>query len=98
MGRSRRNRNGSYKKRVKHMRIKKWYIQDGRCFYCNRYVFIEDSTLDHILPVALGGTTNRYNSVMSCWSCNHIKADNRPKLSHIYINALLTMHYEEGFK
>ena len=33
------------------------------------------ATLDHVLPLSLGGRTNESNLVTSCWSCNYGKAN-----------------------
>lgn len=63
-----------------------WAVQQGRCFYCD--VTLEPkrsgpnhpgdawATLDHVLPLILGGTSHR-NRVWCCFGCNQTKA-NRP--------------------
>lgn len=51
------------------------------CFYCSRQVFreapeiaINKATVDHIIPLCLGGTNEIDNLVSSCRECNQIKA------------------------
>jgi 5-methylcytosine-specific restriction endonuclease McrA len=33
------------------------------------------ATLDHVVPLSLGGRTNESNLVTCCWSCNYGKAN-----------------------
>lgn len=57
-------------------------MQNGRCFYCDRAVKIQqneefsrlNATLDHKTPQHLGGKWTLANLVMACWDCNHKKA------------------------
>ena len=41
------------------------------CAYCPR----KATTIDHVLPRALGGTSTWENCVAACWDCNQKKAD-----------------------
>jgi 5-methylcytosine-specific restriction endonuclease McrA len=50
-------------------------VQRNQCFYCMRPLLLSESTLDHIVPVAKGGTAAVTNLVASCYSCNQSKAD-----------------------
>lgn len=45
---------------------------EGRCAYC----FEPATTLDHIVPIARGGTNAIENIVPACQSCNSSKSDN----------------------
>lgn len=46
-------------------------MQDNRCIYCNVQFGVECSaTIDHILPVSMGGTDWASNIVMACRRCN----------------------------
>ncbi len=49
--------------------------RDPYCYYCGCELTLDDSTLDHALPLSKGGTTEWYNLVLSCWQCNQDKAD-----------------------
>lgn len=46
----------------------------GRCFYCGASA----TTLDHLIPVARGGTSFIGNLVPACVSCNSRKQDRLP--------------------
>ena len=56
---------------------KKQVIQQGknRCHYCKASLTLVGATVDHIVPIAAGGTNAFYNLVACCWSCNNAKAD-----------------------
>lgn len=47
--------------------LHKW--QDHCCFYCRENMKGHD-TLDHVVPLAKGGTNNPYNIVLACLPCN----------------------------
>jgi hypothetical protein len=51
--------------------------QDGRCYHCNHLIRTDKSapnpkslTLDHLVPLALGGEHSYANTVASCFKCN----------------------------
>jgi len=56
----------------------------GCCGYCRRPVGLWDgpeksrATLDHYMPLALGGTGVALNLWIACWRCNHRKKDMHP--------------------
>lgn len=55
--------------------------QKGRCAYCGRGLSMEarnyrkanHATLDHLMPLALGGTTDPDNLILCCRLCNIFK-------------------------
>lgn len=50
------------------------YLRDkGRCAYCGVEMLISDATIDHIIPVASGGTEDLDNLTLACETCNHNK-------------------------
>lgn len=51
--------------------------QHGRCAVCHTDV-IEKHHLDHIVPIALGGTNDRSNFQLLCPSCNLSKSAKDP--------------------
>lgn len=55
---------------------KKLLKRDGpTCTYCHReFNENETPTIDHVIPLALGGTSQLENLVLACWRCNHRKA------------------------
>ena len=49
--------------------------RDGReCYWCG----MDASTVDHIIPVAKGGTDDPENLVAACRKCNFSKQDKMP--------------------
>lgn len=47
--------------------------KDPYCYYCGRPLTLNDSTLDHTIPVSKGGT-DKY-AVLACEPCNNDKGD-----------------------
>lgn len=45
------------------------------CHYCAVELDLEDTTLDHVWPFALGGRNNLRNLVLACSACNVRLAD-----------------------
>ena len=45
----------------------------GRCAYCGTDLHGEKWTVDHIVPLANGGTNDECNMFAACKSCNHRK-------------------------
>ena len=62
--------------------------QEGRCYYCGVDMRAgpkpggkphpNSATVDHVYPKAWGGDTHPDNLVLSCWTCNHTKANSLP--------------------
>lgn len=50
----------------------------GYCCLCGKFIDYEDFTIDHIIPVAKGGTNNIDNLQCACKVCNKIKTDVLP--------------------
>lgn len=50
------------------------------CYYCGTPAALGLKVLhiDHVIPVALGGTNDPWNLVAACWDCNAGKADGVP--------------------
>ncbi len=51
-----------------------------RCVYCARSLPLEAATLDHVIPVARGGTDAPGNLVVACGACNRLKGDLPPAI------------------
>ncbi len=50
------------------------YLRDGHtCAYCGNKFGLSHLTLDHLVPIALGGKTNWNNIVTACKNCNSRK-------------------------
>lgn len=48
------------------------------CQICGKSITFEEFTIDHIIPLAKGGTNDMSNLQSSCFRCNRIKADILP--------------------
>lgn len=75
-------------KAFKKLRIKArrkfWNNYTGplNCYHCgnpvSRFMIDADpllATVDHIIPLALGGKSDYNNLVLSCWKCNQLKSN-----------------------
>lgn len=51
---------------------------NGRCQLCGRKIKYEDMTLDHIVPLSLGGADEMENLQCTCFPCNKFKSNILP--------------------
>ncbi len=51
----------------------------GVCAYCGRQVTFADASMDHVLPLSLGGPSTWENLVNACRRCNERKANRTPE-------------------
>lgn len=62
----------------KNLRVAKWRIlllaerQEWLCAYCGLSIRFSEYHVEHVIPVAVGGTNDLPNLVLSCPECNHI--------------------------
>jgi 4-hydroxy-3-methylbut-2-enyl diphosphate reductase len=59
--------------KARELRQSNWWKQechDGICHYCKRNVGAGALTMDHVVPVARGGTSTKGNVVPCCKDCN----------------------------
>lgn len=64
------------REKARALRKSGWWrqqIQPGVCHYCGKQVGAEALTLDHVVPVARGGTSTKGNVVPACDACNKTK-------------------------
>lgn len=75
---------GSTQGLLKHAKRANWRTihfnnQGGLCFYCESPMKTGSKTsgptLDHYMPLALGGPDSFENTVAACAACNHAKGD-----------------------
>lgn len=67
--------------KAKALRQSQWWKQklaQGVCHYCNEQFSKPELTMDHIVPVARGGSSTKGNVVVCCKSCNSLKAHKVP--------------------
>ena len=66
------------KEREKAQKLRKtqWWLEllnRGVCHYCGRKFAARELTMDHIVPIARGGTSTQGNIVPACRECNRGK-------------------------
>lgn len=67
--------------KVREAKKSRWWQQktaNGICYYCQNKFLFKELTLDHIVPLARGGTTTPGNVVPACLSCNKKKSIETP--------------------
>ena len=52
--------------------------REGQCYYCKKILEPAEVTLDHIVPLALGGKTTKGNVAVCCAQCNALKQARTP--------------------
>lgn len=50
----------------------------GRCELCGQQLLFEDMTLDHIVPLSMGGEDSMKNLQAACFDCNKLKGNILP--------------------
>jgi 5-methylcytosine-specific restriction enzyme A len=67
--------------KVREAKKSRWWQQKtslGKCHYCLQPFKFKDLTMDHIVPLARGGTTSPGNVVPACKACNQKKSVETP--------------------
>ena len=58
---------------TRKLRSSQWWKRkrsSGICHYCQKTFLPKELTMDHIIPLARGGKTQKFNVVPCCKSCN----------------------------
>lgn len=53
--------------------IRQYVRQDKCCFYCKKFVPVDEITKDHKIPKSKGGPNHHHNLILACHSCNQKK-------------------------
>ncbi len=64
------------KAKARELRKTSWWrnkISSGICYYCGKKFAARDLTMDHLIPLARGGTSSKGNIVAACKDCNNRK-------------------------
>lgn len=64
------------KTRARELRDSAWWknrIASGVCHYCGRKFSPSELTMDHVIPLARGGVSEKINIVPACKECNNKK-------------------------
>ncbi len=61
------------KQKARLLRNSQWWKRKrsyGICHYCNNKFVPKELTMDHVIPIARGGRTEKSNVVPCCKECN----------------------------
>ncbi|HEY1080056.1 MAG TPA: HNH endonuclease [Bdellovibrio sp.] len=64
------------KAKARELRMGQWWKQEvgkGLCYHCGQKFKPAELTMDHLIPIARGGKSNKNNCVPSCKDCNNKK-------------------------
>jgi 5-methylcytosine-specific restriction endonuclease McrA len=61
---------------MKSDRQELWEIQNGRCCWCGQPMAADAATIEHIIPVSLGGRNKWDNKAVSHKQCNRDRGSN----------------------
>ncbi len=85
----------TFSKKEKHkarvLRNSQWWKRkrsSGICHYCNNKFAPGELTMDHVIPIARGGKTEKSNVVPCCKECNTKKKQLLPAEWLEYMNSL----------
>ena len=73
---------GKARKRItfpKEVRERVYAKAEGKCALCGRKLLYEEMTLDHIVPLAMGGADAEENLQCACNACNLFKGSILPE-------------------
>ncbi len=61
------------KSKARELRASAWWkgqLGKGICYHCEQKFKTTDLTMDHLIPIARGGKSDKKNCVPSCKECN----------------------------
>lgn len=64
------------KAKARELRASRWWkqkISSGLCHYCGGQFRPAELTMDHVVPLSLGGQSVKTNLVPACKACNNLK-------------------------
>jgi len=81
------------KRKARELRNSPWWrrkIATGICHYCGRKFPPGELTMDHTIPLARGGTSDKINIAAACKDCNNRKKYLLPTEWEEYMKSLKT--------
>lgn len=69
------------REKARKLRASQWWKRkrsQGICHYCRRQFSVKELTMDHVIPLARGGKSERINVVPCCKECNTKKKQMLP--------------------
>lgn len=85
------------KQKSRQLKKTRWWRQKlsaGGCYYCHRPCPPGELTMDHIIPLSLGGMSLKSNIVAACKDCNNKKKNHLPHEWKEYMDRLDRTAYE----
>ncbi len=67
--------------KARELRKTRWWQQktsSGKCYFCGRKTVFKEITMDHLVPLSMGGRSTKDNIVPCCKSCNTKKKNMLP--------------------
>lgn len=61
------------KLKARELRASPWWknqLGKGLCYHCEQKFLTSELTMDHLIPIARGGKSDKKNCVPSCKDCN----------------------------
>lgn len=79
------------REKARKLRAGQWWKRkrsSGICHYCNMHFPPRDLTMDHVIPLARGGRSEKFNLVPCCKACNTKKRQLLPAEWDAYMASL----------
>lgn len=77
--------------KARELRTSQWWKRKrstGICYYCSRTFPPAQLTMDHLIPLARGGRSEKFNLVPCCKACNTQKSHLLPAEWDAYMETL----------
>ncbi len=77
--------------RARQLRASQWWKRkrsSGICHYCQDAFPPKELTMDHVIPIARGGRSEKFNLVPCCKDCNTQKKQMLPAEWDVYMEGL----------
>lgn len=77
--------------KAREIRKSRWWqtkLSLGICYYCGNKTPAKELTMDHIVPLARGGTSSKGNLATCCKECNNLKKTMLPMEWDAYMERL----------
>jgi len=79
--------------KARKLRATQWWKRkrsSGVCHYCEGSFLPKELTMDHVIPIARGGKSEKFNLVACCKECNTKKKQLLPTEWEEYMGSLKT--------
>ena len=77
--------------KARQLRATQWWKRkrsDGICHYCRQSFPPKELTMDHVIPLARGGRSEKFNLVPCCKDCNTKKKQMLPAEWKSYMDSI----------